>query len=262
MISSLFRIGIALLRSSLMASLQYRADFWFHALAGVVRTGVAVAPLWLVLQHAPSVAGWSGPSAALIMAFFLLLQALQGGFLEPNLGEVVEAIRDGRLDLWLLKPVDAQALVSLRKVDPTYLGDGIAAAAIAAYAISLQPPASALDAVIAAYLLGCGLVSMYGLWLAATCTSFFWVRVDNLRYLLMSASDAGRWPRQVFGPWIRLVLTAVVPVAVVTSFPAEALRARWTLAHLASASVIAVVFGLGSRRLWLRSLARYTSASS
>ena len=39
------------------------------------------------------------------------------------------------------------------------------------------------SAPVAGLMLACGLVAIYGLWLLAICASFWFVRVDNLRFL-------------------------------------------------------------------------------
>ena len=52
------------------------------------------------------------------------------------------------------------------------------------------------------------------------------MRLDNLMYLLGSIFDVARWPVQVFqGAW-RFVFTFVIPVAVMTTFPAMALLGK------------------------------------
>lgn len=260
--TGLLRVLAVLVRTSLMTSLQYRSDFLFEGLTGFLRTFGAVAPLLLVDLHAESIGGWSVDEAMLVMSLFLLLGAFQGGLMEPNLGEAVEAIRQGTLDLWLVKPADAQLLVSVRRIDPAYLWDLFAALAVGAYALSRLPAPGPLDVLVALALLSCGLAAMYGLWLLGICTSFFFVRVDNLRYLLMTIADAGRWPISVFAGWVRVVLTVFVPVAIVTTFPAEALRGAWGVTSIAVGLGVGAGFLVISRIAWLRSLGYYTSASS
>ena len=52
------------------------------------------------------------------------------------------------------------------------------------------------------------------------------VRLDNLIYLFNSVFDAARWPASVFrGVW-RIVFTFVVPLALMTTYPALALLGR------------------------------------
>ncbi len=66
----------------------------------------------------------------------------------------------------------------------------------------------------------------------------------------------------MFSGWVRYVLTFVVPVALLTNFPAMALRGQWDGEVLATALGVATVFVLLSRFAWTRALASYTSASS
>lgn len=257
----LLRVPVALLRASLLVAMQYRSDFLFDLVTGVVRTAASVAPLLVVYAQVDAVRGWAFDDAMLVMALFLVMQGLIGGLVEPNLGEVVDAIRDGTLDLVLLKPADAQLLASVRRVDPSALWDLFAGLALGAWSLAHRDVA-AVDLGVAAALLASGLVSIYGLWLLAICLSFHFVRVDNLRFLLEAVASAGQWPISVFSGWVRFVLTFVVPIAVLTSFPAMAVRGAWDGRLVVTAVGIAVIFGVGSRIAWVRSLAAYTSASS
>ncbi len=252
----------ALLRASLLTSLQYRADFLFNGVTGLVRAAATAAPLAVVYGQRADVAGWSLPEAALVMALFLVMEGLVGSFVEPNLGAVVEGVRDGSLDLILLKPADSQLLCSVRQMEPSGLWDLVAGGLLGAWALRQLPPPGADDVLIAATLVLAGLVSVYAIWLLAICLSFFFVRVDNLRFLLEAVTGAGRWPVTVFTGWVRWLLTVAVPVGVLTTFPALALTGRWSLDLVALGLGVAALFAIGSRWAWVRSVGAYTSASS
>lgn len=256
------RAVAALLRVSLATVMQYRSNFLLEIATGLLSALGTVAPLALVFSHRDDIGGWSLPQALLVMAFFLVMNSIQRGILEPNLGEAVESIRTGTLDLMLVKPVDAQLLVSLRKFNAAAFWDLVAGVVVAAIAMLSMPRPGIGDVLLAAALFAAGVLAMYGLWLLAICVSFFFVRVDNLRFLLWAVTDAGRWPIDVFTGAARFLLVALVPVALVTSFPADAIRGTWTAQTLATALVVSLVFVVGSRLAWKRSLASYTSASS
>lgn len=257
------RVVSALVRTSLQTGMQYRADFVADVAVGAIRTAATAAPLWLVYSRTDTVAGWGFADAALVMALFLLMEGLVGSFIEPNLAMVVEGVREGTLDLVLTKPADSQLLVSLRTIAPARLWDVLGAMLLGAWALAQREALpAALDVGVAGVLLLSGLASIYALWILAICLSFWFVRVDNLRFLLWSASDAGQWPITVFQGWIRAVLTYVVPVAVMTSFPALAISGRWDATLVATGVGIAVAFLGISRWVWHRALAAYTSASS
>ncbi len=256
------RVVGALVRVSLMTGMQYRADFLIEGVTSLFRPAAAVAPLLLVFNHREAVVGWSMADATVVLGLFLLMQAIVEGVIEPNLGAVVEAVRTGSFDLVLLRPADSQLLVSLQRVDPGKVWQLLAGLFVVGWGLAARPPPGLADVAVAVALLLCGVVAIYGLWLFAICLAFRWVRVDNLRHLLSSIADAGRWPVTVFGDVARAFLTVVVPVALFTTFPALALRGEWTAGLIATGVAIAAVFGVGSRVAWLRSLAHYTSASS
>jgi ABC-2 type transport system permease protein len=252
----------ALLRVSLMTAMQYRSDFVVDALTGLLRTSSMVVPLLLVYQHVDAVADWSLPEATLVLGLFMFLSGFFGAFMEPNLGWTVEAVRQGTLDLVLLKPLDSQVLCSVGRVAPARVWDIGASFLVGGWALAQMPTPSMLDVVLSLALVLLGFVALYGVWILAICTSFWFVRVDNLRFLIWSASDAARWPVTVFTGWIRWLLTFVLPVALVSTYPALALRGQWTWETVATALFVSVLFGVGSRLAWNQAIGHFTSASS
>ena len=103
---------------------------------------------------------------------------------------------------------------------------------------------------------------LYAVWFMLTTTAFWFVKVENIPELFHSIFAAGRFPISAFPPWIRLLLTFVVPVAFITSVPAEAAVGRLDWATGAQAGAAAVVAFAASRAFWRLALRGYTSASS
>ncbi len=66
----------------------------------------------------------------------------------------------------------------------------------------------------------------------------------------------------MFRGGLRLVFTFVIPLALMTTFPALALLGRLEVMDIVLPIAGAVVFSAFSRVVWLRSIGRYTSASS
>jgi ABC-2 type transport system permease protein len=256
------QVAGALLRTSLTTAMQYRSDFFADGITGLLRTAGTVAPIALVYHQVDVVMGWTAQEVTLVAGLYFLMQAVIAGLVEPNLGEIVEAVRSGSFDFLLLKPADSQLLASVRRLAPARLWDLLGAVALIGWSLRGLPAPSALDVTVAALLLVAGTAAMYGIWLLSICASFWFVRVDNLRFLLWSVTDAGRWPLDVFGRWIRFVLVVLVPVGVITTFPALALRGEWSAPLVALGVSVGFAFVAISRWAWMRSLASYTSASS
>ncbi len=252
----------ALIRVSLITAIQYRSNFVVEMLVSAGTAFMGLVPLIFVFDHATDLGGWTLHESMLVTAFFLLLSGLVGAFVAPNLNAVVEAVRKGSFDYLLIRPVDAQLLASAQRVAPARLWEVLAAVIVGGFAFR-ELPAPTLGGVLAAAgMLMAGLAAMYSVWISVICLSFRFVRVDNLSFLLGAITDAGRWPITVYKGWARLALTVVVPVALTTSYPAMALLGRMDGSLAVQALGIAAALLVISRALWVRSLRRYTSASS
>ncbi|GEJ58476.1 ABC transporter permease [Anaeromyxobacter diazotrophicus] len=251
------------LRASTALSLQYRVEFVGQGALALFWSGWSLVPLLVVYGHRPAVAGWSFEQALVVMGWFTVMKGVLEGAVNPSLTSVVEHIRKGTLDFILLKPADAQFLVSTAKFEPWRVVDLAAGAALFAVAFHRMgrwpEPGHVLAA---ALLLACAAATLYSLWILVVSAAFFVVKVDNLSFLFASVFDAARWPITVFrGVW-RLVFTFLVPLALMTTYPALALLGRLDLGTALAAVCGAVLFGAFARLVWLRSIGHYTSASS
>jgi ABC-2 type transport system permease protein len=103
---------------------------------------------------------------------------------------------------------------------------------------------------------------LYSLWILTVTAAFYVVRIDNLTYLFTAIFDAARWPSTVFKGALRVFFTWLLPLAVMTTFPAQALLGRLPALALVEAVGLALAFVVFSRILWLRGMRAYTSASS
>jgi ABC-2 type transport system permease protein len=257
------RIAGLQLRTSAAAGMTYRADFLLEGALALLSLGLLLLP-WIVLfGDRETVAGWDRPSALIVIAYFTGVRAVLEGLISPSLVDLLERIRSGAFDYVLLKPADAQALVSTTRCEPWQIFNLLFAIGLAVYAFVLRGDApSAGDLALGIALFAAGLVAMYSLWILCAAAGFWVVRLDNLTYLLSAIFDVARWPVQVFPRVWRFVFTFVIPVAVMTTFPAMALLGRLdaaaALATFGGAAALAVV----SRLMWRLAIRNYTSASS
>ena len=250
-------------RASLQTSMQYRAEFLVQGAMAFFWMAWAVVPLLVVFGKRDRVAGWDLDQAMVVMGWFLAMKGVLEGAVNPSLASVVEHIRKGTLDLVLLKPADAQFLVSTAKFAPWHVVDLAAGGAVIAWAFRRMGHGPAPAGVAAAALLtACAVAVLYSLWILVVSAAFFVVKVDNLSFLFLSIFDAARWPVSVFRGFWRLLFTVVIPLALMTSFPAEALLGRIRPIAVVAALAGSLAFVASARVVWTRAIARYTSASS
>lgn len=251
------------LRASLQTAMQYRLNFVIDGLMSLFWMLWTLIPLWAVFRGRGSVAGWSFAEALIVAGWFTILNGVLAGAINPSLVETTDRIRTGTLDFVLIKPADGQFLISTAKFAPWKVVDilaGITMVVIAFRLLGRWPEPE--HAALAALLLVVAVLTMYALWILVVCAAFWVVRLDNLAYLLQSIFDAARWPLDVFrGAW-RIIFTFVIPLGLMTTYPARAILGTLAPSTTGFALCGAVAFGALSRIVWKQALRRYTSASS
>jgi ABC-2 type transport system permease protein len=251
-------------RISAASAMAYRANFVIEGVMSAAWTVLNLVPLIVVFSQRDQIAAdWDRPSALIVMAYFTGVHAVIEGTISPSLQDLVEKIRTGAFDYVLLKPIDAQAMISASRYEPWKVFDLLAAVAIIVYAFAERGvPPSATDLALGVLLFGAGVLATYALWIVCAAASFWVVRLDNLMFLLGSIFDVARWPVQVFhGVW-RVVFTFVIPVALMTTFPAMALLGKlapWTTLATVGGALLLLAL---ARVIWRTAIRSYTSASS
>ena len=253
----------AQLRASLSLAVQYRLDFVVEGLLALLWMAVTLVPVLVVFQNRNEITGWTFPEMLLVLGWFVALKGFLEGAISPSLMNVIEHVRKGTLDFVLLKPVDAQLLVSLAKIEPWRSVDLFGAAAIFLYAFRQLGRWPAPEHVLlAAAMLLAALLVMYSIAILVVSIAFFAVRVDNLLYLFQSIFDVARWPVSIFRGFLAICFTYILPLALMTTYPALALLGKLTLPTAAGALVGTALFAAFARVIWRASIKKYTSASS
>jgi ABC-2 type transport system permease protein len=251
------------LRTSVAQAMAYRANFLIEGVMSLAWLGLAILPLMVVFAERPSFAGWDRPSALVVMAYFMAVKGIMEGWVSPSLVALVEKIRTGAFDYVLLKPVDAQFMVSSSRYEPWNVFDVLGAFGLCVFAFVERGQApSVTDVALGIALLVAGVAAMYSLWIICAAASFWVVRLDNLVYLIGAIFDTARWPVQVFKGLWRILFTFVIPVAVMTTFPAMALLGRLDTATMVGTVAGAAAMLAVSRLVWRAAIRNYTSASS
>ena len=248
-------------KASVLLSLQYRVEFFVQVAMALFWSATALVPLLVLFSMRASVAGWTADQALIVVGFFMALKGVLLGVIQPALTNVVEHIRKGTLDFLLLKPVDAQFMLSTSKLELSRLTDVVAGIALAAYAThrSHAHP-TLLQVALSCLILVCAVAILYAIWIMVVSLSFHVVKIDNLSYLIISTFDAARFPASVFRGTLSFVFTYIVPLALMTTYPALALLGKLRFAQALTAVLMAGGFLLISRIVWLRSVRFYTGA--
>jgi ABC-2 type transport system permease protein len=246
---------------STLTSARYRTDFLLSAALGLFWAGSALAPLFVLEEQHLAIDGWTVNEAALVIGWFAVLRAVLDGAITPSMIKFMEHVRKGTLDSVLLKPVDAQFLIStsgfeLWKAPNLFVG--LALIIWALHRLGHWPTPAGVAA--SGILLVGALVILHSIWIVVASVALYVVKIESLWYLLSAVFDAARWPSSVFHGVLAFVFTFLIPLTVMTTYPALALLGRLEPVHATGAALGACAFAIAARWTWLRALAAYASS--
>jgi ABC-2 type transport system permease protein len=251
------------LRVAVMNELQYRVNFWLSLLQSAIALGTGLIVIALVFRHVDHLGGWARPELYVVLGTFTALGGVTRALIRPNMIQFMDDVRDGALDYVLTKPVDAQLLVSTRRLQLWQGVDALIGALVVGWGlVELGRPVGLAAAAgsVAAFLLG--IVMIYSLLLLLSTTAFWFVRVDAMLEVFDAVFQAGRYPVGIYPGWLRIVLSGAVPVGFAVTVPSEALTARLSGGTLLLVGGLAVGWLAVARWFWRLGVRRYSGASA
>jgi ABC-2 type transport system permease protein len=161
-----------------------------------------------------------------------------------------------------LKPLNTQFYVTFRSWRIYSLIDLVLGAGVIGLAASrASVPVSALNLLTFFVSLCAGVVVLYSLLLAFSAL-VFWSPGFLFTWVFDSLFQLARYPVGIYPPWLRIILTWIIPVGIITTIPAQALNGAAPLSVILISAGVAVVLFAAASRFFRFGLRRYTSASS
>ncbi|MGB3330492.1 MAG: ABC-2 family transporter protein [Thermomicrobiales bacterium] len=258
------RMWRAFVAIALVREVQFRANALATLLVGVVQLVVSLVPILLLFSFAGEVNGWSQADVLVVAGLQQAMAGLLAAFIGPNMQRMTTYVSEGDLDGLLVRPMNAHMHVATRWVRPAELFSvlsGLGLAVIGLIHRGTMP--SALGVGQAVVLFAAGFVLLSCAWsMVATCA--FWTSSMSAGSMVFGdLTQAGRYPVTFFPRAVQVFLVAIVPWALATTFPAEALTHGLSQWWIVPASVLfagGAVFA--SHAFWNVAIRRYASASS
>ena len=252
-------------RASAQGELAYRANFFISVLHSALNLVTGVLGLVVLFSQVEALRGWDFPSTLALLGVFMALSALRGLFIGPSLDALAGLggeVWTGSFDFTLLRPVDVQFQASFRHWRLLAVIDLALALAVLGLAITQMDQALTLAGVLGFLIaLAAGVTILYAILLGFTAL-ICWSPGLLFTWLFDGIFQMARYPVGMYPGWLRLILTWVVPVGVMTTIPAQALTGTLSLGILAASVTLAIVLLVGASALFRVGLRRYASASS
>ena len=163
--------------------MSFRANFLIECVSSVSWIVMNIGFYLLVFRHVPVLVqgtGWGQYEFFVFLATTMLVNSTVQAFFMPNAQEFSELIRTGNLDFALLKPIDTQFLISLRRIEWSALANfavGLGLLGFSLWKLTTRPDEPLVIApivlVLYPFYLLCGVAILYSLMICLAATSIW-----------------------------------------------------------------------------------------
>lgn len=257
------RLYAYFLQFSFSRAMEFRLDFFFRFFMDIVFYVIQFVFFLVVFRHTPVLGGWDLDQALIFAAATLLLDAIDMTVFSSNTWWFPIFVNRGDLDYHLTRPVSPLFMLMFREFAANSFMNVIVAAGLLAWTLARYPGELAAGnvALFLGLLLVGNLIFICVHWIFLT--PVFWLHsVDGLRDVFFTTRMAMDRPHGVFRGWALRLLTTVLPLALVVSYPTAMLFTGPQAGMLVNIAVVLVVGWLLLGVMWRAGLRAYSSASS
>ena len=256
LLSAFFKVNVQM-------SLAYRADTIVNILLNLMWLGWELLSLNIIFNNTDTLGGWGMGELIALLGVFRLVNTMMIALIWPNTEKFNQSIRDGSMDYTILQPVNSMFLVTFSRITVWRIWDLILAAVLIVAGVNMSAETTTAAQILTFILLAIsGMIVIYSLWIVLISLTFWFTKFDNNVTILQALMDSGRYPATVYPAWLRIIVTFVIPIAVATTIPLQALRGDLTINQIAIFLMVAIVSFVVASRVWKVGLKQYSGASS
>lgn len=256
LISTFFKVNVQM-------SLAYRADTVVNILLNLMWLGWELLSLSIIFSNTETLGGWGFGELIALLGVFRLVNTLMIALIWPNTEKFNQSIRDGSMDYTILQPVNSMFLVTFSRMSVWRIWDLLLAITLIVVGVNLAGDVATPQSILNFLLLTIsGTIVIYSLWIVLIAFTFYFTKFDNNVTILQALLDAGRYPVTVYPIWLRIIVTFLIPIAVATTIPLQALRQELGTSQVFMFLGIGIASFVIASQVWKAGLKRYSGASS
>ncbi len=260
---SVIKLISAFLKVNLQIMLAYRTDTIVNILINLMWLGWELLSLSIIFSNTTQLGGWGIGELIALLGVFRLVNMLMAAIIWPATEKFNTSVRDGSLDYTLLQPANSLFLITFSRIVVWRVWDLILGIVLIVTGLRISGSSVSLVNLSQFMLLAAsGAVVIYSLWVVLVGATFWFVKFDNNVTILQALLDSGRYPATIYPPWLRLIVTYLVPIALATTVPLQGLRGDLTNGQVLIFLGVGVASFLIAYQIWRAGVRKYSSASS
>lgn len=257
------RLLAAFFKVNVQMTLAYRVDTAVNILLEILQLGWELVSLSIIFSNTQTLGGWNLGELITLLGVFHFVNALMFVLIWPNTEKFNASVRDGTLDYTLLQPASSMFLVTFSRMVIWRVWDLGLGTVLMIIGINMSGRVTTLANLGSFLLLATtGMVILYSLWIVLIAATFWFTKFDNNVTILQALLDTGRYPATVYPFWLRMIITFVIPIAVATTIPLQALRGELSAGQVALFVMISLFSFWAASRVWRAGVKKYAGASS
>lgn len=253
------RIYLHGMKTSLASRMAYRADFFMSMFIMMVVELGGPLVTFLIYSNGASFPGWERHEVLLLQAVFLLSRGIAFPFFMGMVWNTIGRVQEGTFDLLLIKPRSILQMSIITAFDSEDLGKLIGGLLLFFYALQSVPTLPFANWMSFLLLFVFSLVTMFAFGLFMSGLGIIWIGNYRIYDIFMTTMEFGLYPRSIFTKVFQSIITWVIPLSLLGSFPASALLGK-PMEGVAGAVICSVVFLLAGLLFYHRMVRNYTSA--
>ncbi len=256
-------------RLAQMAFLMQFANRWSSLgwLGGkLVRLVFFIVFISAIFKHVSSVAGYTLEQVALFFLTFNLVDIMVQIFLR-GIYMIGRDVREGDLDFYLIQPVNPLFRICSNLVDFLDFLTLLPVLGLVVYIfprILAQFTATQILAQGFVYVLLClnGVAIAFSIHVLVAAVTVWTQQMENSIWMYRDLVTLGRFPIDIYPPFLRILLTYVLPISVMVSYPSKALLGLLSMERILLAFAISGALLFVSITVWKQAVKHYSSVSS
>lgn len=256
------RLYLKFMSIHIRSAMTYRASFFLSCLGHLLVTANVFLGVVFMMQRFDSIGGYTLPQLSLCYAVILAGTSLAECFAR-GIDIFHQLLSDARFDRIMVRPRSLLFQTLCQEMKPTMLARVLQALVMLAWALGSGAVAwTAWKAATLVLMILCGAAVFFGLYLVNACICFFTLEhVEVLNIFLDGPREYGKYPFGIYGRPVLLILTSLVPLALVQHWPLQYLFDRGP-AWYGLLPIVSLVFLLPCALLWRLGVRHYRSTGS
>lgn len=250
---------IQAIKAALAIRMAYRVDFLLSLLIMLLVEFSAPFITLLVYDNGASFPGWSLYEALLIQAVFMLSRGIAFPLFFGMVWNTLGRVREGTLDVLLLKPRSLLHMLIMTSFDSEDLGKLVGGLLLFTLSLSHLPFPGPLQWVEFFLVFMFSMIMLFAFALFMSGSAVIWVGNGRVFEIFSAITSFGQYPVSIFSKPVQTFATIVVPVSLLGSFPAAVLIGKPTPGIIAAIGS-SILFLIISYLFWKRMMYRYSSA--